>query len=66
MKETPMEQENETDDKKVQKKQKSTKRKGDTGVKEWKNVNFSVKIIEGHEHPVCAVDSIANTLLSGG
>ena len=60
---------NETDDIKVQKisKKKGSKRKNDeTGFKEWKDMNFSVKVIEGHHHPICAVDFNRDTIISGG
>ena len=62
-----VERTNDTDDKKVEKilqtKTKTTKKIVQKGLK---NVQFSVKVIEGHHHPVCAVDSNKDIIVSGG
>ena len=58
---------NVAEDKKIEKlgKSKGSKRKiGSPSY--WKETYFSVRIIKGHHHPLCAVDFNEEIVLSGG
>ena len=58
---------NETDDRKVEKtgKKKGSKRKVEN-PKHWKQMHFALRVIEGHHHPLCAVDFNQDIIISGG
>ena len=58
---------NETDDNKVKKvgRRKGSKRKGET-AKQWDQLQFSVNLLEGHDHPLCSVDANENIIVSAG
>ena len=36
------------------------------GLKEWKDVKFSVHSLEGHHHNICSADCTEDTIISGG
>eukprot|EP00794_Sanderia_malayensis_P015080 gene15080-16636_t len=61
---------NDTDDKKAKRKQESINKKTacetTVNIQHWRNMKFSVKLMEGHEHPICSVDSIGDIMISGG
>ena len=58
---------NETDEVKIIKSKKGKGvKKNTSNPKEWKQVQFSVQLVEGHHHPICGIDFDVKTIISGG